>query len=136
MISEVVGCLRAPALAALWRPAAEGAQAAGGACTIEVWRERAFEVVLGEEWVTGIFDRVLVARDAAGRAVAATVFDFKTEPLTGAASGIERGLSRHAAQLRLYRRVVARLTGLGERDVGAEVVFTALAARFTVPDGS
>ncbi len=136
VISEVVGCLRAPALAALWRPAVEGAQAATGASAREVWRERAFEVVLGQEWVTGIFDRVVVARDAEGRVVAATVFDFKTEPLSGSAVGVDRALARHAAQLRLYRRVVARLTGLAPRDVGAEVVFTALAARFAVPDES
>jgi ATP-dependent helicase/nuclease subunit A len=131
VISEVVGCLRAPTLAALWRA---GSDVGGGG--VDVWRERAFEVVLGEAWVTGVFDRVIVERDVRGRAVAATVFDFKTEPLSGTARDVDRALARHTAQLQLYRRVVARLTGLAEREVGAEVVFTALAARFPLPDES
>ncbi|MBI2514093.1 MAG: UvrD-helicase domain-containing protein [Opitutae bacterium] len=126
-IDVAVGCLRARALGEVWRrPAGDGA--ARG----EVWRERAFEIVLDGVWVTGVFDRVVIARDASGRAGAATVFDFKTDALTGDAAELERAVARHAAQLQLYRRVVARLTGLAERSVGAELVFTALAMRRAV----
>lgn len=125
-ISEVVGCLRAPALRELWT-AAENA---------EVWRERAFEVVLDGAWVTGVFDRVRIERGSDGQVVAATVFDFKTDALRGAAAELERAVARHAPQLNLYRRVVARLVGLPESAVGAEVVFTALARRMAVPPAS
>jgi ATP-dependent helicase/nuclease subunit A len=90
-----------------------------------VWRERAFEVVLDEAWITGIFDRVVVERDAAGRARAATVFDFKTDALDGAAdAALAHAAARHAAQLGLYRRAAARLAGLPAEAVRAEVVFT------------
>jgi ATP-dependent helicase/nuclease subunit A len=126
VISEVVGCLRAPALAALWTPAAG----------VEVWRERAFEVVLEGAWVSGVFDRVMVSGGADGRVVAATVFDFKTDAMRGDARELDRAVQRHAAQLNLYRRVVARLTGLAEAAVRAEVVFTTLARRCEVPRAS
>lgn len=125
-ISEVVGCLRAPALRPVWAAAADA----------EVWRERSFEVVLDGAWVTGVFDRVVLTRGSDGRTVAATVFDFKTDALTGAASDLDRAIARHAGQLNLYRRVVARLTGLAEAEVGAEVIFTALARRISVPAAS
>ncbi len=106
-----LACLRASELAEVWsRPT-------GWA---EVWRERAFEVVLDGAWVSGVFDRVVVGRSP-GRA---TVFDFKTGPATAVAP--------HAGQLGLYRRAAARLTGLPEAAVRVEVVFTAVPARAQV----
>lgn len=116
VLAHAESALRAPALAEIWsRP--------GGAARAEVWRERAFEVVIDGTWVSGIFDRVVVVRDGTGRAVGATVYDFKTDASkeageTGGATG------RHVAQLSLYRRVVARLTGMGPEAVGAELVYT------------
>ena len=119
---EVLACLRAPALSGVWaeRPGAE------------VWRERAFETVLDGAWVTGVFDRVVVERDGAGQAVAATVVDFKTDRLADAAD-LMAAVVRHAVQLNLYRRVVAALTGLTLEQVSCELVFTRLRRVETVP---
>lgn len=114
-VAHVVAALRAPSLAGLWTRPADAPQA-------EVWRERGFEIVLAGEWISGIFDRVVVVRDETGRAAAATVYDFKTERGLGAellAAG-----ERHRRQLDLYRRVVARLAGLEIGKVRAEVVLT------------
>jgi hypothetical protein len=96
--AAALGCLRAPELTGVW------AQRAGA----EVWRERAFELVLDGAWVTGVCDRVCVERDARGRAVRATVFDFKTD-------------------------AVARLAGVDDRAVACELVFTRLARRAIAP---
>ena len=118
--AEAAACWCAPDLAAVWSK-----PAGAGGCAAEVWRERAFEVVLDGAWVTGVFDRVVVERDGAGGPVRATVFDFKTDrverdgDLAGAAA-------RHAGQLEIYRRVVARLTGLAPSAVACAVVFTRL----------
>ncbi|MBC7369527.1 MAG: PD-(D/E)XK nuclease family protein, partial [Undibacterium sp.] len=121
---EALACLRAPELTALWtRPAGRG--------ETEVWRERAFEMVLDGAWVTGIFDRVTVDRDHAGRAFGATVIDFKTDRLADAAE-VVAGLARHAGQLNLYRRVVAVLTGLAPSQVRCVLVFTRLRSVETV----
>lgn len=123
--TEALACLRAPALAAVWaRPA--------GAVHAEVWRERAFEIVLDGAWLTGVFDRVVVERDAAGRAVRATVWDFKTDRVEGAAD-VAEAVAGHAGQLNLYRRVAAVLTGAGEDAVECALVFTRLRQPVTVP---
>jgi ATP-dependent exoDNAse (exonuclease V) beta subunit len=110
---EALACLRSKELAAIWAKP-EG--------LTEVWRERAFEIVLDEAWVTGVFDRVVIWRDADGRAQRAVVYDFKTD--RGPKADLERASARHRGQLLLYRRAVAVLTGLPLSVVEAQLVFT------------
>jgi ATP-dependent helicase/nuclease subunit A len=119
--AEARACLEAPALAAVW------ARVEGG----EVWRERAFEIILDGAWVTGVFDRVVVRRGAGGDVRAATVYDFKTDRVENEAD-VEAAVRRHGPQLSLYRRVAAALTGLPPSGVGCELVFTALRRRVPV----
>lgn len=122
---EAVACLRAPELAAVWtRPA--------GAAQTEVWRERAFEIVLDGAWLTGVFDRVVVERDAAGRVVRATVWDFKTDRVETEAD-VAAAVARHAGQLNLYRRVAGVLTGAGEGAVECSLVLTRLRRPAAIP---
>lgn len=132
-IEAAAGVLREPALADVWQAAA--APGTAGAVR-EVWRERAFEVVLGDEWVTGVFDRVVVERGADGRVVAATVFDFKTDRVAPEPAAVAAAAARHRPQLALYREVLARLTGLAPAAVRADVIFTAVRARAEVGAGS
>lgn len=124
--TEALRCLRAKALAAVWA----GPDSARG--TREVWRERAFEIVLDGAWITGIFDRVVIQRGPSGQPEQAVVYDFKTD--RGVEADPAGSALRHEAQLALYRRVAAVLTGLPLESVSAEVVFTASAMR--VPLGS
>ncbi|WP_438480112.1 UvrD-helicase domain-containing protein [Oleiharenicola lentus] len=123
VLNEALECVRAPALAELWEKP-RGAN-------IQLWRERAFEVVLGGDWITGVVDRVLVELDATGRPVQAVVFDFKTDRVTK--KGLPQAMARHEAQLNVYRKVVGVLTGLPVNAVDAEVVFTQLRVRCRVP---
>ena len=88
----------------------------------ELWRERSFEAVLDGAWVTGVFDRVIVRRDARGAATSAAVFDFKTDATEGTA-GLAAASARHAPQLELYRRAAALLAGIDFAAVTAEPVF-------------
>lgn len=125
-IAEARACVLARALAAVWaRPSAHA----------EVWRERAFEIVLEGDWVTGVFDRVVVERDARGRALRATVYDFKTDRVEDSRAGVALAVERHAAQLNLYRRVVAAFTGLRPEAVSCELVLTRLRRRAVIPTG-
>ena len=134
----------APALAGLTGPAADEARANLDAAELagiwarpagpaaEAWRERPFEVVIDETWVSGKFDRVVIVRDAAGCAVRATVFDFKTDRIGPEADlAVEAG--RHAGQLRLYQRAVAVLAGIPPGAVAAEIVFTSRRQRISLP---
>ena len=121
---EARACLEAPELAPVWeRPSAPKS---------EVWRERAFETVLDEAWVSGVLDRAVVRRDASGQPVSATVYDFKTDILSEDAD-LAMEAARYGAQLHLYRRAVAALTGLNSEAVGCEVVFTRLRRAVRIP---
>lgn len=116
-VAEAQAVLMASELAGVWQRPLGGAQA-------EVWRERSFEMVWDEAWVTGTIDRVVIERTVEGRALRATVYDFKTErvePTEAVAAA-----RQHDSQMRLYRQAVARLTGLPEMAVRAVVVFTRL----------
>lgn len=114
VVMEALACVEAPELGPVWA-APEG--------RAEVWRERAFEAILGGAWITGVFDRVVIRRDPAGRVLTATVFDFKTDRVFEAAE-LSAATLRHSAQLNLYRQVAAVLLGLPACAVGAELVFT------------
>jgi ATP-dependent helicase/nuclease subunit A len=117
--AEALACLRSPELASVW------ARPEGEFSASEVWRERAFEIVLDGVWITGIFDRVIVIKDASGRALRATVFDFKTDQVTGEKS-VAMARLRHAPQLEIYRRAVSILAGVRLKDVEAKLVLTRL----------
>jgi ATP-dependent exoDNAse (exonuclease V) beta subunit len=121
-VAEARACLLSPELAGVWQPPAR---------RCELWRERAFEIVLDEAWVTGVFDRVVIERDSAGRAVRGTVFDFKTDAVDDRAQ-LASAVQRHAAQLNLYRRVVAVLAGVPTTAIAAELVFTRVCVRVRV----
>jgi ATP-dependent exoDNAse (exonuclease V) beta subunit len=116
-------CLAAPALAHVWRRRAR----------TEVWRERAFEVVLDGTWLTGVFDRVLVERDAEGTATRALIVDFKTDKVGTGEADLQRAAGRHAPQLELYRRVVSVLAGLALEAVDCAVVFTQVRRAVAIP---
>ncbi|HQF40003.1 MAG TPA: UvrD-helicase domain-containing protein, partial [Opitutaceae bacterium] len=109
-VREVATCLQTPELRTVFARENPGD---------EVWRERAFEAVVAGAWVSGALDRVVVRRTAeGGRTVA--IYDFKTER-----GADEAGLrERHAAQLNLYRAVVAKLAGVEEGTIRAFVVAT------------
>ena len=119
-IAEARACLDAPTLAEVW------AKPDGG----EVWRERTFEIVLNGAWITGVFDRVVLMRDASGLVVGATVYDFKTDRI--GPDGAEQVIARYAGQLAIYRQAVSWLTGLPESRVQCALVVTALRRRVTV----
>ena len=71
---------------------------------IELWRERRFAVLLGNEIVSGRFDRVVLQRDQDDRVIAAEIIDFK---FGARAQEINAQLvERHRAQLQLYQRAL------------------------------
>ncbi len=122
---EALACVAAAGLAEVWSQPAAVARA-------EVWRERAFEIVLDGAWVTGVFDRVVLGFDEGGRICRAALYDFKTDR-GSAPEARARAVERHRTQLGLYRRVLATLTGLPVTAIAAELVFTETASRAAVP---
>jgi ATP-dependent exoDNAse (exonuclease V) beta subunit len=82
-----------------------------------LWREKAFDVMVADQWTSGIFDRVHIHTDPLGLPVSATVFDFKTDFGTA-----ENLAARYEGQMEAYRRAAAALLGLPEKAVEARVV--------------
>ncbi len=118
-LAEALACLRSPTLREVF-----GREAPGD----EVWRERAFEAVEGDAWVSGVLDRVVLRRAADG-GLTVTIYDFKTERSAGELHWLEQ----HAPQLNLYRRIVARLVGVDVGCVRAFVLATASQRLAEVP---
>lgn len=113
-LDQVRGVLEVPILhAALSRPCHQA----------EAWRERNFEILLGEEWLSGTFDRVVVERDASGRATAATILDFKTDRVA-TEEEIDAAVEKYRPQLETYREVLRRMTGLAGSAVRCRLLFT------------
>ena len=104
--AEVERCLQSAEVAALFEPNA----------AVKVWRERAFELVIDGEFCSGVFDRVHLADGSA------VIIDFKTDRVDD--DTIDDAVKRHQPQLELYRRVLARLTGIPEKAIACQLVFT------------
>jgi ATP-dependent exoDNAse (exonuclease V) beta subunit len=105
-LAEVERCLAVEEVAQLFAPNPDA----------EVWLERAFELVLDGEFCSGVFDRVVLHDGSA------QIIDFKTDHVE--ADTIDDAVKRHQPQLALYRRVLARLTGLAKKAITCQLVFT------------
>ncbi len=89
---------------------------------VNLWREKRFEIVIGKRWVSGAFDRVVVLRDQKGKALGATVLDFKSDEVTGDAALAELA-RQYKPQMELYRSALSRMLGLQAAKVGLRLVF-------------
>jgi ATP-dependent helicase/nuclease subunit A len=89
----------------------------------ELWRERRFEVVLGDRWISGAFDRVVVLRDAAGRAMSAEILDFKTSRVE-TEEELRRAVEGYVPQMQLYRSVLSAMLGLVPERIRTHLLFT------------
>lgn len=113
-LEEVERCLTQHTLATLLRP--DGAR---------IWRERRFEIILDDEWITGMFDRVHLWE---GRA---RLIDFKTDAVD--AADVPTRAVVYFPQMELYRRALARLVGLEVAAIETCLVFTACRRVVRVP---
>ena len=81
-----------------------------------LWCEQAFDMMLDGKWVSGIFDRVHIRREA-GVVVAAEIFDYKTNRATPEVIAQE-----YASQMELYRQAAAKLLGIDITHITARTV--------------
>ncbi|XAL98550.1 UvrD-helicase domain-containing protein [Phycisphaeraceae bacterium D3-23] len=88
----------------------------------ELWRERGFAVVLDGRLVRGVYDRVHVWRDAAGKATRARLIDFKTDRLPDA--GPDALAEHYGGQVNAYRAALCAMLGIQPDAVEAMLVLT------------
>lgn len=81
-----------------------------------LWREKAFDVVLGGQWISGVFDRVVIQTDDHGSPLSAHLYEFKTEAPTPKLE------EKYARQIKLYREALAALLGISEENIVAVLI--------------
>jgi ATP-dependent helicase/nuclease subunit A len=97
--AEVLACLKQPDIHQFFSRDTQGGEKA------RVWREKAFDVVLDGEWVSGIFDRVIFAADGT-----TAILDFKSNRLAGADEDrIQDAALAYAGQISDYRTAMTLL---------------------------
>ena len=89
---------------------------------VEVRTEWRFDTVAAGRWLTGSFDRVVVERDTAGRAVAAAIYDFKTDDVD--IRGVPARTRLYEQQMLLYRAALERILDLPAERILLRLVFT------------
>jgi ATP-dependent exoDNAse (exonuclease V) beta subunit len=82
-----------------------------------LWRERRFDVIADGQWLSGVFDRVVVITDAAGQPQSATIYDFKTDETKP-----ELLVEHYGSQMRAYLKSLGLLTSLPSDKLGANLV--------------
>ena len=107
-VDEVARCLANKALAKrLAKPEGD----------VHLWRERAFDLVVENEFISGVFDRVHVYADRA------EIIDFKSDRVSDEAS-LKQAAEKYAPQMATYRQALAKLTGLAESAIRCSLLFT------------
>jgi len=87
-----------------------------------LWREKNFEAVVDDEWLTGTLDRAVLVKDKNNRVIHADILDYKTNEISE--SNKQATMDHYAPQLRLYARALALLTGLAPHQIGLHLLFT------------
>jgi ATP-dependent helicase/nuclease subunit A len=79
-----------------------------------LWREKVFDVMVDGQWISGIFDRVVIYRNEAGQARAAALYDFKTDQHALA--------ENYSTQMSLYRKSLGVLIGLPDDKITSMLI--------------
>lgn len=99
-----------------------------------LWRERRFDVVLDNRWITGSFDRVVITTDAYETPQSATIYDFKTDEISAAQVPTHADLYR--SQMDLYRAALSRILSLPVSRIRTVLVFTSPGVSHDLDSGS
>ncbi len=93
---------------------------------IDLWRERAFELMAEDQWISGTFDRVVFFEEQGRHR--AEIFDFKSNrrrPAESAADFEQRMRITYEVQMANYRSALSRLSGLAEDAIRCTLLLTA-----------
>ena len=107
----VAECMEIPSIRELFTPPE----------TARIMKEQRIEAIDGNNWISGIIDRLIL--DGGG----ARIVDFKTDH----ADTPEQLRERHANQLNAYARIVSRITGIPLERITRTIVSTCL--KETIP---
>ena len=89
----------------------------------ELWRERHFEIVLEDQWITGAFDRVIIIRDSKDKPLKATIIDFKSDEVDSAEK-LARLAEVYRPQLSLYGKALSQMLVIDPSQIKLQLLFT------------
>ena len=84
---------------------------------VQLWREKSFEVLLDDKWITGIFDRVVIYLNNQQVPVKAEIIDYKTDQ-----TDEKTLIAVYRPQLTLYMNVLSRLLKLSKDRITAYIL--------------
>ncbi|WPJ96036.1 3'-5' exonuclease [Coraliomargarita algicola] len=90
---------------------------------VELWREKAFSYVEGEQFINGVFDRVHIYKDASGKITQAEIIDYKTDRIREGTT-IAQAAEKHRPQLQAYAKALGKITGLTKEQIQLTLIFT------------
>jgi ATP-dependent exoDNAse (exonuclease V) beta subunit len=111
---KMATCFENPELRALFEKPSGG---------VELWREKAFSYVEGDQFVNGVFDRVHLSKDTHGKVMAATIIDFKTDRIHED-NPLEQAAEKHRPQLQAYAKALSKIVGIQTESIKLKLVFT------------
>jgi len=88
-----------------------------------LWREKSFEIVVDDSWVSGTFDRVVLEETHGGRPAGATVIDFKSNRIR-VSKDLDRAVRTYRTQLGLYRKALAGILKIDAAKIRRQLLFT------------
>ncbi len=95
-----------------------------------LWRERSFEILWNNEWISGTFDRVVFRGGGDGRRV--ELYDYKSNRLRAGETAEDfesRMKETYSGQMETYRQALHRLSGVPLARISAALLLTATRAR-------
>lgn len=101
-----LACLDVPSIREIFTPPASA----------QIMKEQRIEAIDGNEWISGVIDRLMLDGDAA------RIVDFKTDRVNTP----DELRERHAAQLHAYARIVSKITGIPPEHITCIIVSTHL----------
>jgi len=90
---------------------------------VSLWREKHFEIVLEDQWITGVFDRVTIVRAPDGRPLHASILDFKSNETADDAELADIA-EYYRPQLLLYGKALSRMLQIDASQVKLQLLFT------------
>jgi len=90
---------------------------------VSLWREKHFEIVLDDQWITGAFDRVTIVQDSDGKPWQATVLDFKSNEIADDTE-LANTAEYYRLQLLLYGKALSRMLQINPSQVTLQLLFT------------
>jgi ATP-dependent helicase/nuclease subunit A len=73
-----------------------------------LWREKEFSVILNDQWIHGVLDRVIITYDVSGKPSRAHLIDFKTDKVDSQKDLLKR-VEHHRSQLQIYQNALRKL---------------------------